>query len=207
MKIELGPTLTTALAKGRLYLEKLKGQRFWVQLVALTVLALFTLAIVGRSAYSRATALNQEALRLVQAQESLDRWAGTMTWPTQEESTLWRESETFFTRLGTSSIQPLSLYNLLATRGEEISGGNVRTRLVSPDTAFVPPEQRVGPWVVRSGGAALVVEMSGDWVSAISFLGALPPQVELSGMNLTSSGPEARISLLLLSRQITQEQL
>ena len=204
MNLELGPTLTVAREKIRTLLARVRVHGFWVRLSVLTFLALVTLGIVGQSAYSRAASFDEETARLQQIQTGLDRWAGNITWPTPEETDSWRESEAFFQRLGNAEIQPLALANQLTRRGEEIGPGDIQIRLASPDTAFVPPPRNVGEYVVTSGQTALAVEMSGDLGSMISYLGALPPQLELTDMALSTTEGAARMNLLLLSREITR---
>lgn len=204
MTIELGPSLKAAREKLNTLLARLREQRFWVRLAAVTALALATLGIVGRSAYARAEAIEQEAARLQQIQTDLDRWAGTITWPTTEETESWRESESFFQQINRAQVQPLSLANQLTVRGEEIGPADIQIRLASPDTAYFPPPQAVGDWVVTSGQTALAVEMTGDFRSMISFLGALPPQLELAELALSTTEGAATMKLLLLSRDIAQ---
>lgn len=202
MKIELGATLEVAREKLKPLLARLREQRFWVRLAASTALVLAALAIVGRSAYARAEAIDREAIRLQQIQADLDRWAGTISWPTPEETEGWRESESFFQQLNRAQVQPISLANQLTVRGEEIGPADIQIRLASPDSAYVPPPQSVGDWVVTSGQTALVVEMTGDFGSMISFLGALPPQLELADLALTTTEGVTTMRLLLLSRDI-----
>src|SRR5688572_5675687 len=107
----------------------LKVHRYWVQLGAITLLAVLTLLIVGRSSHARADSYSAEAQRLGLIGLELDRWAGTIEWPTAEETQTWRESESLFNRLGGASVAPLSLANQLVQRGEEVSRGDVRIRL------------------------------------------------------------------------------
>lgn len=204
VKLELGPTLTAAREKLEVLFARLRVQRFWLQLAALTLLGLVTLGIVGQSAFSRAASFDDETARLQRIQSGLDYWAGNVVFPTPEETESWRESETFFQRLGSAEIQPLALANQLTRRGEEIGPGDIQIRLASPDSAFVPGPRTVGAYVVTSGQTALAVEMSGDLGSMISYLGALPPQLELAEMALSTTEGAATMNLLLLSREITR---
>lgn len=204
MKVDLQPGIDAAAGAARRVMAYLGEQRFWVQLGGMTLLALSTLGIVGRSAYARAAAFDGESARLAAIENGLDRWTGNVVWPAPEETATWRESETFFRVLGNSSVAPLTLANQIARRGEEISRAEVRIRLTSPDTAYIPPPERIGEWMLTSGRAALVVEISGTWSAIISFLGALPPQVEVAGLQLSAPDERASMRLLLLSRELSQ---
>lgn len=205
MNVELGPTLTAALERARAAAKRIRWSGFWLQLAGLTILTLFTMVTVGRSAYARAAAFDAESARMHEVETGIDRWAGMIEWPTAEETESWRESGQLFERLASTSVEPLALANVLARRGEEISGADVRIRLTRPDSAYIPPQARVGSWVLDSGRAALVVDLEGSVASMIGFLGTLPPQVEVAGLEISETGPRRHMSLLLLSREIMED--
>lgn len=204
MNVELGPTLTALRDRAAALARRVRFPAFWLRLVGITLVAMGTLGIVGRSAHARAEALQQEAIRLERIQTAMDRWAGTVVWPTEEEMAAWRSSETLFARLGGSQAQPLALIDLLSRRGDEIGVADVQIRMASADSVYVPPPSSLADWTVTSGRTALAVDLAGDMGSMISFLGALPPQLELGQLTLSTTEGDAEMYLLLLSREISR---
>jgi hypothetical protein len=205
MRDELNARFQDLLAYLRRVAARSTENRFWIELAAFTVLAIFATTMMGRSAFARADAIEREADRLAEIPAAMDRWAGNIQWPSDAETLSWRESEQLLRGLDVATTAPLTLAHQIAQRGEEIGRADVRIRLASPDTAYIPPGEAVGPLNLSYGRSAFVVELTGDWTSIVSFLGVLPPQVEVSRLELSSDGGRVSSQLLLLTREITEE--
>lgn len=204
MNVELGPIREAAAAKARALLAELAKLRFWLQLAGVTAVALLVFGMIGRAAHSRAEVLEMEASRIAEIHSRIERWDAAVTSPGDEERRHWAQSEEAFLRLGAASAEPLAVANQLARRGDDVGPRDVRIRLVSSDSAFIPPPTNVGEWAINRGNAVLVVETSGSWSSAISFLGALPPTVELSGLEVSESVGTIQMTVTLVSREISR---
>lgn len=203
LNVELGPTLEKVIAwvksqRGRVVIDP-----YWGRLVGLTLVAGVTFIIVARSAEARTLEYRREIVRLQRVQAEVDRWVASVEWPSPEETESLGVSESIFSRLDAYQLQPLALANLISQRSEEVGSGDIRIQLVAPDSAYIPPAQQVGNWQVTPGEIALAVSYTGDWTSVIALLGALPPQVEISGMELQTGDGVVTLEMMLLSREIT----
>lgn len=203
LNIELGPTLEKVIAwlksqRGRIVIDP-----YWARLVGLTIVATATFIVVARSSERKATEYRREIVRLQRVQAEVDRWVASVEWPTPEETESLSQSEAIFARLDAYQLQPLALANQISQRSEEIGSGDIQIQLVAPDSAYVPPAQQVGNWTVTPGEIALAVTYTGDWNSVIGLLAALPPQVEIAGMELQTGDGVVTLEMMLLSREIT----
>lgn len=202
MSFRLPPALVAGIARLRPVLLRLREQRFWLELGALSLLALLAAVAIGRSALARADALEAEAARGARIHAGVRRWTSEIQWPTPAESLAWRASEEALEPFRGGAAEPLAVAHLLAGRAEEVGVTNLRVRLVPTDSIALSPAAHAAGWAVEPAGAGIVVEFSGDWSAIVSFLGALPPQVEVIELRSTEEGDGMRTSALLLPRRV-----
>lgn len=182
----------------------LATHRRWVEVGALSVLALVAAYAVGSSSLSAAERYDRESDRLVAVVAGMDRWAAGLQPVTPAESTTWAESEQAIRTIDTEGADPTTMARLVAARAEEAGIGNLSMRLVPPAEVSVPPPLEVGRWSVATGSAAISAEFLGDWPAVIGFFGSLPVQVEVGSVEI-EPGPELllRTRVILLAREVS----
>lgn len=188
--------------KLRPLLERVRENRFWIELAGLTLLAVAAAFALGSRALERTRALEARAVELEDVRAAVHRWSEQLHPPTPRESADWAESERALRSLGVESTQPLTLARVVSERAEEVGISNLRIRLASADSVSPPPPLEVGTWAIETGVAGLMVEFSGDIGDVISFLGALPPQVGVGGMTVRGEDGSLEVSAALLTRQM-----
>lgn len=206
MSFDLRPALAAVRSKISPALASLRAHRFWVECAFVTFLVLLAGTLVGGRAQARAEGVEREVVRLEQVRAGVDRWLREITPPAAPESLAWRESEQMLEILGGDGVSALSVSHLLAQRAEEIGIRSVRIRLANADSFSIPPATQVGRWELRAGEAAMVAEFVGDWSSVISFLGVLPPQVEVGDVQITARGGLLHTRLLLHTRRVALQE-
>jgi hypothetical protein len=178
--------------------------RFGLQLAGVTLLLGSSLVAVGDAGRERAALHQAESARIEAVATALDLWEASFQPPVPGEAAAWRESEAILRGFAPPRVHPLALANLLAGRGEEVVRGEVRIRLARADTVYVPPAVALGPAVLATGGSAFSLEVEGGWSSIVGLLGSLPPQVEVAGVQLSSSDRRVRAGMLVLSRELLE---
>lgn len=174
--------------------------RFWVELGSLTVLALVTAGLVARSATRRETALRAQFASLRETRAGVNRWIRDYRAPTPDESLVWRQSQHALAELDGRDSNALSVARLVAQRAEKMGITDIHLRFTGVDDAATRTARLVGPWSIAFSDRAILVEFAGDLSSILSFVGVLPPQVEVGSLDVgrdASGGLRARVHLFI----------
>lgn len=205
MKPELETSLRAHLDRLRPLVAAARARRFWIKCAVVAGLALTATGTLGHSALARSAAVQDEAARLEEVRAGLERWRLDGVLPTAAEVALWRSSESSLAGLSPAASEPLLVARRVADRADRVSVSNLSIRMTPSDSLAAGPPLQLGGWVVESGETGLLVEFESSIGAVVSFLGALPPQVEVAGLQVTGQGERLRSQVVLrLLRAVEQ---
>jgi hypothetical protein len=197
MNPHLTASLRPHLDRLRPLLAAARARGFWIRCAVVGAVAVGALGALGRSALARTYTARGEAGRLEQVRSGLERWRREGVLPSPVEVEIWRGSEAALAALDTAAVEPLLVARRVADRAERVGVHGLSIRLAATDSLGSAPPTQVGRWTVDAIDTGLLVEFSSDPSGIIAFLGALPPQVEVGGMEVTGDGEMLRTRLAL----------
>jgi hypothetical protein len=182
------------------------ANRFWLQIGSLAVLALIASYIIGSSALERAGRYQLDSDRLTATHNGIGRWIDQVQPVFPAESLAWRESDAMLGALAAERMDPASIAQIVAVRAEQIGITDLGIQLLNPDDIPARAPVPAGGWTMSLGGSAVAVQFVGGWPAIISFLGSLPPQVEVGRVEVSATGGILlRADVLLFSRQVAPQ--
>lgn len=198
--------LASLRAGGRATAAWIKAHRARIEIAAPSVAALLAIYLIGASSLSAAARYREETRRLAEVGATLEHWLDQLQPPTPAESANWLQSEQAIREIGDEGTDATSVARIVALRAEESGITGLNLRLLRADSISAPPAVQVGRWSIASGSSAVAADFTGDWSSVIGFLGSLPPQVEVSEIEVQPSDDflvHARV--VLLARAISSD--
>ena len=204
MDLKSRPDFRVLRERLRPFLDRAREHRFWIEATSLTLCALVAAYAVGEAALARAGELRVRATELEQVATGIDRLGSELRPATPQETLAWRESEDALLSLDLEATEPLRLAHLVARRAEEVGISDLRIRLAHPDSVTTPPPVQLPGWAIESGQSAIVVEFAGGMRELIALLGALPPQVSVSRMEVVGEGGLLQAQAVLLTRRLVR---
>lgn len=197
MNPQLKASFLAQLDRLRPLVAAARVRRFWIKLVVVTGLAILAAGTLGRSALARSATVRAEAAELAKARAGLERWRRDGILPTAAEVELWRTSEASLAGLSPEASEPLLVARRVAGRAERVGVSGLSIRMAEIDTLAEGPPLQIGRWAVEAGAVGLIVEFDSSVGKVVSFLGALPPQVEVAGVQITGSDDHLHTRVVL----------
>lgn len=179
-------------------------QLFWLTTGLAALIVILAALSTGRSALARAHRLEARADTLARVLRQADHWLLDYQAPAAAESAAWRRSERDVRDLGVRASDRIAVAHVVTQRAEELGIAQVRVRLEPPDTLTPPAPRVVDEWSFEMG-SVLAVEMGADFPAVVSFIGALPPQVEVRQVRLARTGEAVRTRFILITRALSHE--
>jgi hypothetical protein len=99
--------------------------------------------------------------------------------------------------MDSAAAEPLLLARRVAGRAERVRVADLSIRMASGDSLAAGPPLQAGGWTVTEGETGLLVEFTSGIGEIVSFLGALPPQVEVAGIDVSAAGDALRTRMAL----------
>ena len=197
MNARLETSLRPQLDRLRPWVDAARARRFWIKCGLVCLLAVGATGTLGRSALARTDALRAEAAQLEEVRAGLERWRLEGVIATGAEVELWRSSAVSLASMDSAAAEPLLNARRVAGRAERVRVTDLSIRMASGDTLASGPPIQVGRWTVTAGETALLVEFTSGVGEIVSFLGALPPQVEVAGVDVSAAGDALRTRMAL----------
>jgi hypothetical protein len=180
-------------------LAGLRKRRFWAEIVAATLVVVVPAVLVASRSAHRTVELRQRERQLARTTNLADLWTRGFRSATPAESAAWHRSERQVAQRGIRSVDRVGLAQLVTQRAEELGIPDVGVTFVSADSLETAPARTVGEWTFRMAPYALVVEFTTGYDRVLSYVGSLPPQVEVRELRLrrTDGGVHARFLLVV----------
>jgi hypothetical protein len=197
MNPRLEASLRVQLDRLRPFVDAARARRFWIKCGLVCLLAMGATGTLGRSALARTAALRGEAARLDEVRAGLERWRREGVIASDAEIVHWRASAVSLASMDSAAAEPLLVARRVAGRAERVRVADLSIRMASGDTLGAGPPLQMGSWTVSAGETGLLVEFTSGVAEIVSFLGALPPQVEVAGIDVSAAGDALRTRLAL----------
>ncbi len=177
----------------------LRRRRFWVEIVAATLVVVVPALLVAGLAARRTAELRQRERQLARTVDLAERWVRGFQSATPAESAAWHRSERQVAQRGIRSVDRVGLAQLVTQRAEQLGIPDVGVAFVPADTLEPAPSRSVGDWTFQMAPFALLVEFTAGYRDVLSYVGSLPPQVEVRRLGLIRApgGVHARFLLVV----------
>lgn len=197
MNPRLEASLRPHLDRLRPLVDAARARRFWIKCGLVCILAVGATGTLGRSALARTDALRAEAAQLDEVRAGLERWRREGVSATDAEVELWRASVVSLAAMDSAAAEPLLVARRVAGRAERVRVADLSIRMTSGDSLAAGAPLQAGGWTVTAGETGLLVEFTSGIGEIVSFLGALPPQVEVAGIDVSVAGDALRTRMAL----------
>lgn len=176
---------------------------FWIALPAATLGVVLVAAVVGSSALLRADEWQVRARELDATREVASTWREELVPPTTEEEVEWRSSEAAVRELGIDREDRLALLQTVAQRAEDLGISDVGVSFESAGALEATALREVGEAVFEVAPWAVGVRFLSDYRTVASFIGSLPPQVDVHRLRMGAieGGVETELMLLVFARE------
>jgi hypothetical protein len=200
MKPALEASMRAQLDRLKPLVAAARARRFWIKCAVVSVIALAATGTIGRSALARSAVVRDEADRLEQVRAGLEQWRLEGILPSPAEVDLWHSSEASLAALSPAAAEPLLVARRVADRADRAGVSDLAIRMSTSDSLAAGPPLQVGSWTIETADTGLIVEFESSIGQIVSFLGALPPQVEVAGLQVSGRGERlrSRVDLRLL---------
>lgn len=191
------------LAAVRARLEAVRdaaGRRsFWivVPLAALGVVGVA--AVVGSTALLRADAWRIRANEIRATSATVEAWRQDLVTPPPAESAAWERSRRAVRELGIDGGDRIALLQLVAQRAEDLGLETVSIGFLAADTLGIDVFREVDGQIFDPAPYALHVRLRAGYEGIGSFIGALPPQVDVHRLRVTREAAGALAELVLVA--------
>ncbi|HKJ93981.1 MAG TPA: hypothetical protein VJ957_12500, partial [Longimicrobiales bacterium] len=156
-------------------LAGLRRRRFWVEIVAATLVVVVPAVLVAGVAAQRTLELRQRERQLTRTMTLADLWTRGFQSATPAESAAWHRSERQVAQRGIRSVDRVGLAQLVTQRAEELGIPDVGVGFVSADSLEAARSRSVGAWTFDLAPYALAVEFTTSYDAVLSYVGSLPP--------------------------------
>lgn len=176
---------------------------FWITLPAVALGVAAVAGAVGASAVTRADEWRVRSQELHGTLEAAARWRRELVPPTSAEEAAWRESEAAVRERGIEPADRLALLQEVAQRAEELGIGDIDLSFASSDELETTALREVGEAVYEVAPWALAVRFTADYPTIASFIGSLPPQVDVHRLAMTAveSGVATELVLIVFAAE------
>lgn len=180
---------------------RVRRHAFWIALVAVVLGVVAAAAVVGSAASLRADEWRVRSGELLATREAAAMWREEFAPATSEERSDWQASEARVREHGIDPADRLALLQEVAQRAEDLGIADVAVWFASTDTLGATTIREVGEAVFEVAPWAVGVRIVTDYRAVASYIGSLPPQVDVHRLMLetTSAGVEAELLLIMFA--------
>lgn len=182
------------LAQVRAFVEKNKFTLVVTAVMLVTVIEAVRVAIPARRQKLELTA-ESERLESVIAKSNL--WVTQFQPASNEESAVWQNTANDIQALGVKPSEKLTLAQIVSRRAENAGYFGAHLKFVTVEGVNPVPPRQVAGVTFNPAPYRLVITGEGGYGTVVSFLGTLPPAVELQSLSLTGGSTGINTSLTL----------
>lgn len=164
-----------------------RQRSFWMVLPLVTVGIIGVAGVVGSTALLRADAWRIRTNEIRATGETVEAWRHDLVRPAAAESAAWERSRRMVRGRGIEGGDRIALMQLVAQRADDLGIGSVSVAFAATDTLDVEVFREVDGQVFEPAPYALNVRLRAGYGGVASFIGALPPQVDVHRMTMTES--------------------
>jgi hypothetical protein len=183
------------LAQLRVFVEK---NKFTLVLAGLTVVTVIAAARVAIPARRQRAELAAESDRLEAVIARSNLWVTQFQPASNEETAIWQNTASEIHALGVKPSEKLTLAQIVSRRADNAGYGGAHLKFAPVAGNPVPPRQVAGV-TFNPAPYQLVITGEGGFGTLATFLGTLPPAVELQSVSLTGGGDAPVTSSITLS--------
>lgn len=175
---------------------------FWIALIAAVAAVVAVAGVVGSGALLRADEWRVRSGELLATRAAAAMWREELVPATAEERARWQESEAAVRERGIDPADRLALLQEVAQRAENLGIPDVAVSFEGSDTLGTTAIREVGEAVFEVAPWAMAVRFVADYRTVASFIGALPPQVDVHRLRMSAAeaGVETELLLILFAR-------
>jgi hypothetical protein len=178
--------------------ESARARSFWLILVLATLGVIGVAVVAGSTAMLRADAWRTLANEVRATEQTVMAWREELVPPVPAESAAWENSRRAVRGLGIEGGDRIALMQLVAQRAEDLGLAPVSVAFAASDTLGIDAVREVGDVVLESAPYALHVRLRADYAGVGSFIGSLPPQVEVHRLEATRDTAGILTDLILV---------
>jgi hypothetical protein len=177
--------------------EAARTRSFWIVLPVATLGVIGVAAVVGSTAMLRADAWRVRTNEIRATGETVEAWRQDLVEPPPAESAAWERSRAAVRRLGIEDADRIALMQEVAQRAEDLGLGTVSVSFIAADTLDIEVFREVDGVLFDPAPYALHVKVRAGYDGAASFVGSLPPQVEVHRLRMTRDAGGVLTDLVL----------
>lgn len=178
--------------------EAARQRSFWIALTLATLGVMAVAAAVGSAALLRADAWESRANALRATDGAVAVWRRELVRSSPAESAAWRRSERAVRGRAIAPGDRLALMQLVAQRAEELGIGEVSVAFGAVDTLEIDAVREVDGRVFEPAPYVLQLRFRAAYGQVASFIGALPPAVDVHRLRTEGDGDDALETELVL---------
>jgi hypothetical protein len=182
------------LAQLRTFVEK---NKFTLMIAGVTLVTVIAAARVAIPARRQKAELAAESARLEAVIARSNLWVTQFQPASNEESAIWQNSAAEIQALGVKPSEKLTLAQIVSRRAENAGYDEARLKFVPIDGANSVPPRQVAGVTFNAAAYKLVITGGGGLGTLATFLGTLPPAVELQSVSLSAGDARVNTSLTL----------
>ena len=187
--------LTTAV---EVTVGSVRRHAFWIALPVAVLGVVLVAWLVGAGAQLRADEWRVRSGELLATREAAAMWREELIPPTDRERARWQESEAAVQERAIDPADRLALLQEVAQRAEDLGIAGVSVFFESADTLETSAIREVGEAVFEVAPWAMGVRFVAGYEAVSSFIGSLPPQVDVHRMRLSATEAGVETELLLI---------
>lgn len=178
--------------------EAARARSFWILLPVTTLGVIGVAAVVGSTAMLRADAWRIRANEARATEQTVVAWREDLVPPPAAESAAWERSRRAIRGLGIEGGDRIALMQLVAQRAEDLGLGTVSLAFAASDTLGIDAYREVENAVFEPAPYALHVRLRAGYAGIGSFIGSLPPQVDVHRLEVTRDTAGILTDLILV---------
>ncbi len=175
---------------------------FWIALPVAVLGVVLVAWVVGSGALLRADEWRVRSGELLATREAAAMWREELVPPTEPEQASWQESEAAVQERAIDPVDRLALLQDVAQRADDLGIAGVSVSFESAEALETTAIREVGEAVFEVAPWAMGVRFVAGYEAVASFIGSLPPQVDVHRLRLsaTESGVETELLLIMFAR-------
>jgi hypothetical protein len=162
----------------------------------ITVIASMWVAIPARRERAQLAAENNKLEALIR---SAGLWVTQFQPASNEESAVWQTTASELAALGVKPSERLTIAQIVARRAEDAGYVGAHIKFVAPGAGTSLPARQVAGVSFNPAPYALQITGSGNLTTLSTFVGSLPPAVELQAISLTGTADGGANTSITLS--------
>lgn len=176
----------------------IRRHAFWFAVPAATLGVVAVAGVVGSSALLRADEWQTRSGELRATREAARVWRQELIASSPEEEEAWRASAAAVRERGIDPGDRLALLQQVAQRAEDLGIGDVEVSFERSSALETSAIREVGEAVFEVAPWALSARFTADYRTVGSFIGSLPPQVDVHRLRMAALETAVETELVLI---------